>query len=121
MHPMRVAVSQMICIIGFGNMCNTSASRCVDWHRGRRKKPDSIVDQQHVRSCSYRLWTGCNRSGFSLQQDNNAHPHHANIVEEYHDRQRDYTHLEWPLYIPDCNPVEYSWNILGRAVATVNP
>ena len=52
-------------------------------------------------------------------QDDSAHPHCATIVEKYHDRHLDYTLLEWLPYIPDLNPIEHSWDILGRAIAKV--
>jgi hypothetical protein len=54
-------------------------------------------------------------------QDDNARPHAAHIVQDYHDAHLDYTHMEWPAYSPDFNPIEQAWDIVGRAMSKVHP
>ncbi|GFX66009.1 transposable element Tcb1 transposase [Trichonephila clavipes] len=38
--------------------------------------------------------------------DDNAHPHHANIVDECL-QSEDITRMNWPAYSPDFNPIEH--------------
>ena len=56
-----------------------------------------------------------------LYLDDNALPHAAGIIQDYHNSHLDYTHMEWPLYSPDLNVIEYAWDMLGKAVGNVNP
>lgn len=49
-------------------------------------------------------------------QDDNARPHRAQIVQDFHERHLDYTHLDWPPFSPDLNPIEHAWDMLGRAI-----
>ena len=56
-----------------------------------------------------------------LYQDDNARPHAARIVQEYHEHNLNYTHLEWPAYSPDLSSIELLWDTLGRAMADLNP
>ena len=39
-------------------------------------------------------------------QDDNARPHAAHIVQDYHNANLDYTHMKWPAYSPDFNSIE---------------
>ncbi|GFU22689.1 retrovirus-related Pol polyprotein from transposon 412 [Trichonephila clavipes] len=50
----------------------------------------------------------------------NAHPHHANIVDEYLQTE-DITRMDWPAYSPDLNPIEHVWDMLGRRIAARQP
>jgi transposase len=56
-----------------------------------------------------------------ILQDDNARPHRARIVQEYHDQHLNYTHLKWPSYSPDLNPFEQAWDMLVRVMAEVHP
>ncbi|GFX97629.1 transposable element Tcb1 transposase [Trichonephila clavipes] len=48
--------------------------------------------------------------------DDNARPHRANIVDECL-QSEDITHMEWPAYSPDLNPIEHVWDMLGQRMA----
>ncbi|GFX56190.1 transposable element Tcb1 transposase [Trichonephila clavipes] len=55
-----------------------------------------------------------------LFMDDNAHPHHANIVDECL-QSEDITPMDWPAYSPDLNPIEHVWDMLGRRIAARQP
>ena len=52
-------------------------------------------------------------------QDVNARPHATHIAQNYHNANRDYTHMEWPAYSMDFNPIEQAWDMLGHALSKV--
>ncbi|GFX50030.1 transposable element Tcb1 transposase [Trichonephila clavipes] len=52
--------------------------------------------------------------------DDNARPHHANIVDECL-QSEDITRMDWPAYSLDLNPIEHAWDILGRRIAARQP
>ncbi|GFX03166.1 DDE_3 domain-containing protein [Trichonephila clavipes] len=52
--------------------------------------------------------------------DDNAHPHHANIVDEYL-QSEDITRMDWPPYSPSLNPIEHVWDLLCRRIAARQP
>ncbi|GFY09665.1 cytochrome P450 302a1, mitochondrial [Trichonephila clavipes] len=73
-----------------------------------------VILEQHVR-----LFRGAMGAEF-LFMHNNAHPHHANIVDECL-QSEDITRMDWPAYSPDLNPKEHVWDMLGRRIAARQP
>ncbi|GFW55762.1 transposable element Tcb1 transposase [Trichonephila clavipes] len=69
-----------------------------------------VILEQHVR-----LFRGAMRDEF-LFTDDNARPHHANIVDECL-QSEDITHMDWSAYSSDLNPIEQVWDMLGRQIA----
>ncbi|GFS68199.1 transposable element Tcb1 transposase [Trichonephila clavipes] len=55
-----------------------------------------------------------------LFMDDNARPHHANIVDKCL-QSEDITRMDWPAYSPDLNPIEHVWDMLGRRIAARQP
>ncbi|GFV17858.1 DDE_3 domain-containing protein [Trichonephila clavipes] len=55
-----------------------------------------------------------------LFMDDNARPHHANIVDESL-QSEDITRMDWPAYSTDLNPIEHVWDTLGRRIAARQP
>ncbi|GFU82112.1 transposable element Tcb1 transposase [Trichonephila clavipes] len=52
--------------------------------------------------------------------DESAHPHRANIVDDYL-QSDDITRMDWPAYSPDLYPIEHVWDMLGRRIAARQP
>ncbi|GFW32061.1 transposable element Tcb1 transposase [Trichonephila clavipes] len=73
-----------------------------------------VILEQHVR-----LFRGAMGAEF-LFMDDNARPHHANIVDECLQLE-DITRMDWPAYSPDLNPIEHVWYMLGRRIAARQP
>ncbi|GFY23765.1 transposable element Tc3 transposase [Trichonephila clavipes] len=69
-----------------------------------------VILEKHVR-----LFRGAMGAEF-LYMDENARPHRANIVDECLQTE-DITHIDWPAYSPDLNPIEHVWDMLGRQIA----
>ncbi|GFW55920.1 transposable element Tcb2 transposase [Trichonephila clavipes] len=70
-----------------------------------------VILEQHVR-----LFLGAE----FLFMDDNARPHHANIIDECL-QSEDITRMDWPAYSPDLNPIEHVWDMLGRRIAARQP
>ncbi|GFU34552.1 DDE_3 domain-containing protein [Trichonephila clavipes] len=73
-----------------------------------------VILEQHVR-----LLPGAMGAEF-LFMDDNARPHHANIVNECL-QSEDIPHMDWPEYSPNLNPIEYLWYMLGCRIAARQP
>ncbi|GFW58998.1 transposable element Tcb2 transposase [Trichonephila clavipes] len=73
-----------------------------------------VILEQHVR-----LFRGAMRAEF-LFIDDNARPHHANIVDECLESE-DITRMDWPAYSRDLNPIEHVWDMFDRRIATRQP
>ncbi|GFU64874.1 transposable element Tc3 transposase [Trichonephila clavipes] len=73
-----------------------------------------VVLEQHVR-----LFRGAMGAEF-LFMDDNARPHHANIVDECL-QSEDIARMDWPAYSPDLNPIEHGWDMLDRRIAARQP
>ncbi|GFU08951.1 transposable element Tc3 transposase [Trichonephila clavipes] len=73
-----------------------------------------VILEQHVR-----LLRGAMDAEF-LFMDDNARPHHANIVDKCL-QSEDITRMDWPAYSPDLNPIEHVWDMLGRRIAARQP
>ena len=52
-------------------------------------------------------------------QDNNATPHRARVVLDFL-QQGNVTNMEQPPRSSDCNPIEYLWDGLGRAISPMD-
>ncbi|GFW19535.1 transposable element Tcb1 transposase [Trichonephila clavipes] len=52
--------------------------------------------------------------------DDNAHPHRADIVDDYLASER-IARMAWRAYSPDLNPIENLWDAFGRAVSSRFP
>ncbi|GFW72629.1 transposable element Tcb1 transposase [Trichonephila clavipes] len=70
-----------------------------------------VILEQHVRLL---------RGAEFLFMDDNARPHHANIVHECL-QSEDITRMDWPAYSTDLNPIEHVWDMLGRRIAARQP
>ncbi|GFU90159.1 transposable element Tcb1 transposase [Trichonephila clavipes] len=73
-----------------------------------------VILEQHVR-----LFRGAMGAEF-LCMDDSAHPHPANIVDECL-QSEDMTCMDWPAYLPDLNPIQHVWDMLGRRIAALEP
>ncbi|GFX65563.1 transposable element Tcb1 transposase [Trichonephila clavipes] len=73
-----------------------------------------VILKQHIR-----LFRGAMGAEF-LFMDDNARPHHANIVDECL-QSEDITRMDWPAYSTDLNPKEHAWDMLVRRIAACNP
>ncbi|GFV42728.1 transposable element Tcb1 transposase [Trichonephila clavipes] len=73
-----------------------------------------VILEQHVRLFR------CAMCAEFLSMDDNARPHHANIVDECL-QSEDITRMDWPAYSSDFNPIEHLWDMLGRGIAARQP
>ncbi|GFY08604.1 transposable element Tcb1 transposase [Trichonephila clavipes] len=55
-----------------------------------------------------------------LFMDDNARPHHANIVDECL-QSEDITRMDLLACSPDFNPIEHVWDMHGRRIAVRQP
>ncbi|GFW70974.1 transposable element Tcb1 transposase [Trichonephila clavipes] len=73
-----------------------------------------VILEQHVR-----LFRGVLGAELLFMKEN-ARPHHANIVNECL-QSDDITHMDWPAYSLDLNPIEHVWIMLGRRIEARQP
>ncbi|GFX65146.1 transposable element Tc3 transposase [Trichonephila clavipes] len=73
-----------------------------------------VILEQHVR-----LFWGAMGAEFQFMDDN-ARPHHANIVDECL-QSEDIIRMDWPAYSPDLNLIEHVWDMLSRQIAARQP
>ncbi|GFV02296.1 transposable element Tcb1 transposase [Trichonephila clavipes] len=66
-----------------------------------------VILEQHVR-----LFRGAMCAEF-LFMDDNARPHHANIVDKCLQSEA-INRMDWLAYSPDLNPIDHVWDMLGR-------
>ena len=52
--------------------------------------------------------------------DDNARPHRSRAVTAYFQSEA-VTSVPWPAMIPDLNPIEHIWNMLGRRIQAREP
>ena len=52
--------------------------------------------------------------------DDNARPHRSRAVTAYFQSEA-VTSVPWPAMIPDLNPIEHIWDMLGRRIQTREP
>ncbi|GFV40922.1 transposable element Tc3 transposase [Trichonephila clavipes] len=70
-----------------------------------------VIVEQYV----FFLFRGAMGAEF-LFMDDNARSYRANIVDECH-QLKDITRMDWPAYLPNLNPIEHVWDMLGRRIA----
>ncbi|GFV96697.1 transposable element Tcb1 transposase [Trichonephila clavipes] len=73
-----------------------------------------VILEQHVR-----LFRGAMGAEF-LFIDDNARPHHANIVDECL-QSENITRMDWPAYSRNLKPIEHVWDMLGRRISARQP
>ncbi|GFX00659.1 transposable element Tcb1 transposase [Trichonephila clavipes] len=73
-----------------------------------------VILEQHVRL--FRVVMGAE----FLIMDDNARPHHANIVDKCF-QSEDITCMDWPAYSPDLSPIKHVWDMLGGRIAACYP
>ena len=95
--------------------CVVGVSSWLQWdcHCEKNWKPCSSMFK------NIQVWTTRSQLHVSVVhdfKDDDAHHHRAMIVEDFHDRHMDYTHMQWPVCIPDMNPIEHaSEGLLDRS------
>ena len=52
--------------------------------------------------------------------DDNAHPHRADIMENFLEEEG-IRRMEWPTCFQDKNPIKHAWNTLGSPIAALQP
>ncbi|KFM71640.1 Transposable element Tc3 transposase, partial [Stegodyphus mimosarum] len=90
-----------------------------DLHIFKRRSSTAVRHRDEVLEPIVRWYAAAVGPTFVLMDDN-AHPHRADIVDDYLESEG-IARMAWPAYLPDLNPIENLWDALGRAVSSRFP
>ncbi|GFV73105.1 transposable element Tcb2 transposase [Trichonephila clavipes] len=95
-------------------LCSRTEPACSECNDDRPHLYRDVIVEHYVR-----MFRGTMGAEFMFMDDN-ARPHHANIVGECL-QSEDITRMDWSAYSPDLNPIKHLWDMLGRRIAARQP